>query len=69
MTTAQIKFRTELIDTLTGSAGQIQLRQNESGFYFISPFTGNHFVAEKSLNKRVQAHWSGFVSNNLEFIK
>jgi hypothetical protein len=45
----------------------IQVRKGIDGFYFISKYTGIHWVSEKRWNKRVEAHLEGFMENNRKF--
>jgi hypothetical protein len=41
----------------------VQIRRGGGRFYFISPLTGVHSVAEKRWNKRAKAHLEGFIQN------
>ncbi len=46
----------------------IQVRKDTDRFYFISAYTGVHSIAEKRWNKRVEAHFEGFITNNSSYI-
>jgi hypothetical protein len=68
MTTQETIKRIEATTKLVSNPlSFIQVRKGIDGFYFISKYTGVHYVSDKRWNKRVEAHLEGFIENNREF--